>query len=145
MASERPVKGGSDAIARLGKLVKKPFAKFAPSAVIRYFMYLPLNFIPVVGTVMFILLQGKRNGPNAHNRYFQLKKMNKSTREDWVEQRQGAYTSFGVVATLLEMVPIVGIFFAFTNTVGAALWANDLERSQTTAPGLRNQAKRATE
>lgn len=75
VAEERQVKssGAGDAIARLGKLATKPFAKFTPQAIIRYFMYLPLNFIPVVGTVIFILLQGKRNGPNAHSRYYQLK------------------------------------------------------------------------
>jgi hypothetical protein len=28
------------------------------------------------------------------------------------------------------MIPFVGIFFAFTNTVGAALWAADLEQEQ---------------
>ena len=32
----RQVKTGGDNIARLGKLVKKPFAKFAPNAIIRY-------------------------------------------------------------------------------------------------------------
>jgi len=75
VAKERQVKGSGagDAVARLGKLVTKPFAKFTPQAIVRYFMYLPLNFIPVVGTVIFIMLQGKRNGPSAHARYFQLK------------------------------------------------------------------------
>jgi hypothetical protein len=29
------------------------------------------------------------------------------------------------------MVPFVGIFFAFTNTVGAALWAADIEGAKT--------------
>ena len=38
-------------------------------------------------------------------------------------------TSFGVPAVLLEMVPVAGIIFAFTNTCGAALWAADMERS----------------
>ncbi|KAK8202058.1 hypothetical protein M8818_005583 [Zalaria obscura] len=142
LSSERQVKSGGDPIARLGKLVSKPFAKFTPKALIRYFMYLPLNFLPVVGTVLFILLQGKKFGPQAHSRYFQLKKMSKSTQEDWVEKRKGAYTGFGVVGVLLEMVPIAGILFAFTNNVGAALWAADLEKSETTSPELRNQAKR---
>lgn len=50
------------------------------------------------------------------------------------------YTSFGVPAVLLELVPVAGIFFAFTNTVGAALWAADMEQEATTAPNLRNQA-----
>jgi len=51
--------------------------------------------------------------------------------------------SFGVPAVLLEMVPIAGIFFAYTNTCGAALWAADLESKGTTAPGLQDRAKKA--
>lgn len=51
--------------------------------------------------------------------------------------------SFGVVASVLELVPIASIFFAFTNQVGAALWAADLENRSTTAPGLRKQAEQA--
>ena len=55
----RQVKQGSDAGAKLGKLAKKPFQRFTPQALIRYFMYLPLNLIPVVGTVIFLVMQGK--------------------------------------------------------------------------------------
>ncbi|KAK3697351.1 hypothetical protein LTR37_017496 [Vermiconidia calcicola] len=142
---ERQVKGGSagDSIARLGKLVSKPFQKFTPSAVIRYFMYLPLNFIPVVGTVIFVLLQGKKFGPNAHSRYFQLKNMSKLQKEKHVEERRGAYTGFGVSGVVLEMVPIAGILFAFTNTCAAALWAADMEQAAGSSPELRDQAKKA--
>lgn len=128
-------------------MAAKPFAKFTPTAIIRYLMYLPLNFIPVIGTVMFVLLQGKRVGPTAHSRYFQLKGMSKQRKEEWIEKRRGAYTSFGTVASLLEMIPIAGIIFAFTNTTGAALWAADLEKavgSDGTSPELRQQAKKAT-
>ena len=94
VAKERQVKTGKtgDAIGRLGKLVTKPFAKFTPTALVRYFMYLPLNFIPVVGTVAFVFLQGKRNGPMAHNRYYQLKGESATQKEKSIEQRQGAYT-----------------------------------------------------
>jgi hypothetical protein len=60
------------------------------------------------------------------------------------------FHSFGVPAVLLELVPLAGIFFSFTNTVGAALWAADMEKGQTsaqqdstTAPNLRNQAELA--
>ena len=51
--------------------------------------------------------------------------------------------SFGIVAFLLEMVPFANIAFAFTNTVGAGLWAADLEKGASTAPKLREQAKKA--
>ena len=88
----RQVKPGSDAIARLGKMFKSPFEKYSPEALIRYVLYLPLNFIPIVGTVAFILLQGKRNGPAAHARYFQLKGWNKTQKEEWIEKQRGAYT-----------------------------------------------------
>ncbi|KAF2785672.1 hypothetical protein K505DRAFT_380751 [Melanomma pulvis-pyrius CBS 109.77] len=148
VSTERQIKPGSDSIAKLGKILSKPFARFTPKALIRYFMYLPLNFIPVVGTVLFVILQGRKFGPTAHARYFQLKKMSKSQRDDFIAKRKPAYTSFGVPAVLLELVPIAGIFFAFTNTVGAALWAADMEQKSTagentTAPNLRNQAELA--
>lgn len=146
--NERQVKSGSDAVGKLGKLASKPFAKFTPAAIIRYFMYLPLNFIPIVGTVLFVILQGRKFGPTAHARYFQLKQMKKEEKDQFVEKRKAAYASFGIPAVLLELVPIAGIFFSFTNTVGAALWAADMEQGQqsggsTTAPNLRNQADQA--
>ncbi|KAI9808798.1 MAG: hypothetical protein M1825_003951 [Sarcosagium campestre] len=122
--------GGGEPMAKLGKLVKKPFAKFTPKAIIRYVMYLPLNFIPVVGTVIFLILQGRRSGPAAHARYFQLKAFNQSQKTEYVHDRKAAYTSFGLVANALELIPVASIFFAFTNTVGAALWAADIEREK---------------
>ena len=91
---DRQVKSNvaGDTIARLGKLVSKPFEKFTPNAIIRYFMYLPLNLIPIAGTAIFVLLQGKKAGPGAQSRYFQLKGMSKTQREQHVEERKGAYT-----------------------------------------------------
>ena len=165
----RQIKGGNDIMGKLGKITKKPFQKFTPTALVRYLMYLPLNFIPVVGTVMFVILQGKRAGPAAHTRYFQLKQWNSSQRQKHVEEYQAAYTrygnivswigslqrtcdadyfySFGVAAVLLELVPLASILFAFTNTVGAALWAADMEKGNVTADGtspmLKEQARKA--
>lgn len=56
-------------------------------------------------------------------------------------------SSFGVAAVLLELVPLASIIFAFTNTVGAALWAADMEKGniteEGTAPKLKEQAKKA--
>ncbi|KAI9851318.1 MAG: hypothetical protein M1824_002724 [Vezdaea acicularis] len=144
VAQGRQINSGADPIAKLGKLFKKPFEKFSPKAIIRYFMYLPLNFIPVVGTVMFIILQGRRNGPSAHNRYFQLKKWTGAEKEEFIEERKAEYTSFGTVTTLLELVPVAGIFLSFTNTVGAALWAADIEKGNTTAPKLVEKADKAS-
>lgn len=60
---------------------------------------LPLNFIPVVGTALFIILQGKRFGPGAHARYFQLKGFTEKQKEEWVEERKAAYTRYVCIFT----------------------------------------------
>jgi len=134
LAEGRQLKSGNfnDPIAKLGKLVKSPFEKFTPKALVRYVMYLPLNFIPVVGTVIFVLLQGRTRGRSTHTRYFQLKKWTNAEREEWLKENTAPYTAFGTVATLLELIPVASIFFSFTNTVGAALWAADIESNNTT-------------
>lgn len=54
----REMRTSSGGSLELGKLLKRPFAKFTPAAIIRYLMWLPLNFVPIVGTVLFILVQG---------------------------------------------------------------------------------------
>jgi hypothetical protein len=70
LAEGRQLKSGNfnDPIAKLGKLIKSPFEKFTPKALIRYVMYLPLNFIPVVGTIAFVLIQGRTRGNSVHTR-----------------------------------------------------------------------------
>lgn len=106
LSGGRQIKASGDPIAKLGKLITKPFAKFTPTALIRYFMYLPLNFIPVVGTVMFVVLQGRRFGPNAHSRYFQLKGWNSSQRQKHVEEYKAAYTRYIDTLLVLETLCI---------------------------------------
>jgi len=125
----KPRTTAGDVMDRMGKVLKVPFARFNITAMLRYFLYLPLNFIPVVGPLVYIFIQARKFGPNAHARYFQLKGMNKRQREEFVEQRAAMYTAFGIPAQLLEMIPFLGILFSFTNTVGAALFAADLEKS----------------
>ncbi|RAL00713.1 EI24 domain-containing protein [Aspergillus ibericus CBS 121593] len=118
----------TDAIARLGKTVSDPPATFTPHMLLRSFLFLPLNLVPVVGTFMYVYAQGKTYGPAVHERYFRLKGWGRKEREKWVVRLRGAYTGFGMAAFALEMIPFASIAFAFTNTVGAALWSADLER-----------------
>ncbi|KAL8380677.1 hypothetical protein RB595_005110 [Gaeumannomyces hyphopodioides] len=127
----RELQPGSDPIGKLGKVLKSPFERFSPKAIIRYLIHLPLNFIPVVGTVIFIFLQGRARGQGVHDRYFQLKSWGKERKSAWIQEHAGSYTAFGFVATLLEMVPVASLLFSCTNAVGAALWAADIEAEGT--------------
>ncbi|EJT68410.1 hypothetical protein GGTG_14011 [Gaeumannomyces tritici R3-111a-1] len=131
----RELQPGSDPIGKLGKVLKSPFDRFSPKAILRYLIHLPLNFIPVVGTVIFILLQGRARGQSVHDRYFQLKSWGKERRSAWIQAHAGSYTAFGFVATLLEMVPVASLLFSCTNAVGAALWAADIEAKGTQTAG----------
>ncbi len=146
VSNGRELKGSGNSISKLSKITRRPFEKYSLKSLVRYFMYLPLNFIPVIGTAVFVFIQGRNRGKAAHSRYFSLKGWNAKQQEKFTAEHVGPYTAFGTVATLLELVPIASILFQFTNTVGAALWAADIEKSEgqmTTAPNLREAAKKA--
>lgn len=126
----RELKAEGSGMERLGNIIKSPLDKISLKGIVRYIMYLPLNFIPVVGTFVFLVLQGRSRGRRVHSRYFQLKKWPEARQSDWLRIHIAPYTVFGLVATLLEIIPFISIFFTFTNTVGAALWAADIEANQ---------------
>ncbi|KAF5358522.1 hypothetical protein D9756_001759 [Leucocoprinus leucothites] len=90
---------------------------------LRYLVSLPLNSIPGIGTAMFLMYNGEKQGPGYHARYFELKGWDKQVKEKFVHQRKAAYTAFGAVSVALNVVPILGLVFKLTTTVGAAMWA----------------------
>lgn len=112
---------------QLGKVITKPLGRFSLDNAVRYVLTLPLNFIPVVGTAFFLGLNGYKSGPSCHSRYFELKGYDKARRQAEIQQRRGSYTAFGIVSLLLNLIPVVSIFFTCSTAVGAALWAAELE------------------
>ncbi|CUS11255.1 unnamed protein product [Tuber aestivum] len=60
--------GGLDGIRAMGrlKMAKKPFEKLTVKSLVGYLIWLSVNFIPVIGTVAFILVQGRKLGPTYH-------------------------------------------------------------------------------
>ncbi len=110
-----------------------------------YVLLLPLNLIPVVGTLAFFVIQGRLNGPGWHARYFQLKGFDEAARNNWVKERKGGYVAyvllilltfalpytrnrFGTIAMMMNLIPLASTIFTFTSTVGAALWAAEIEK-----------------
>ncbi|KAI1316120.1 hypothetical protein EDD11_010434 [Mortierella claussenii] len=98
--------------------------------ILLWFVTLPLNFVPVVGPLVFCYINAKARVQDVHRRYFDLKEMTVDQRKDWVKARETDYKMFAFVSQALELIPVLGIFFGFTNSIGAALWASDLERDQ---------------
>ncbi|EAQ89940.1 hypothetical protein CHGG_06559 [Chaetomium globosum CBS 148.51] len=124
VAEGRELKARGDSIQRLGKALKKPFARFSVNELIRYVMYLPLNFIPGTASSAPDLAYPRRT----------LTLMTQS----WVPSHS-SFCEGDLVAT-----PFMTGYTGF----GAALWAADIEAKEneiagSTAPDLREAAKRA--
>lgn len=99
-----------DPIARLGTMLKRPLARFSTKEILRDLLYLPLNFVPVVGTVLYVAVRGKRMGPVVHERYFQLKGWGRRQREEWVERNRAAYTRYVFPHSTLVKVFLFSFF-----------------------------------
>ncbi|KAF8254101.1 hypothetical protein K440DRAFT_517260, partial [Wilcoxina mikolae CBS 423.85] len=125
---------------RLGTHIINPYVKFREAVRIGcYFVLeLPLCLVPVVGTALFLCLQGYHLGPLCHYRYFQLLGWDKATKKAFVKRNRFRYFLFGLVHVMLQLIPVASIFFLFSTGTGAALWAVDYEKrnwKETTAGG----------
>lgn len=120
---------GKDPVKQLGKpTTSAVYSPFSFRQIAEFIIFLPLNLIPVAGTPMFLLLTGYRAGPLQHWRYFKLLDLTKKERNAFIKQRRLRYTWFGTVALLLQLVPVLSMFFLLTTAAGSALWVAQFER-----------------
>ncbi|DAZ98118.1 TPA: hypothetical protein N0F65_003104 [Lagenidium giganteum] len=91
---------------------------------------MPLNIIPILGTVVWVWLNGFLLAWEYHLYYFELKGYSYVEQRAVVKDRRLQYSSFGMQAMFLELIPFFGSLFIFTNTVGAARFAADMEEEQ---------------
>ncbi|RMX64103.1 hypothetical protein DD238_007872 [Peronospora effusa] len=89
---------------------------------------LPLNMVPVLGNVMYAWLNGTLLAWESHLYYFEMKAFDFDQQKEIIAKRKFQYSAFGMQAVLLEMIPVAGAFFMFTNAAGAALFAASIEK-----------------
>lgn len=125
---------GDNSVKMLGKpTMSAVYSPFSLRQIVEFVLLLPLNFVPYVGVPLFLVLTGYRAGPLQHWRYFKLLGYTKKERLEFVKRRKLKYTWFGAVALLLQLVPVLSMFFLLTSAAGSALWVADMERSRTPA------------
>ncbi|CAF0870474.1 unnamed protein product [Rotaria sp. Silwood1] len=88
----------------------------------------PLNIIPILGTILYIYINGYYYAWSLHCRYFDLIGLTFAQGKHYVEENRSDYTRFGIVAVLFEMIPFLNLITPITNIIGSALWACDIER-----------------
>lgn len=120
-----------DPVKELGKpATSAVYSPFSLRQVIEFVVFLPLNFIPVAGTPMFLVMTGYRAGPLHHWRYFKLLGFTKKDRNVYISKRKLRYTWFGVVALVLQLLPVLSMLFLLTTATGSALWVAKLEEKR---------------
>lgn len=117
-----------NAVKALGKPTSPAvYTPWSIKQMVELVVFLPLNLIPVVGMPAFILITGSRLGKLAHYRWFQLRGLNKKEAKAEIKKRSWEYLWFGTVAMILELIPVLSLFFLLTTTAGAAMFAARLE------------------
>lgn len=132
VSTRRPVAvEGDNPVKRLGRPTRSSvYGPFSLRQIVEFILLLPLNFIPIVGVPLFLVLTGYRAGPLHHWRYFKLREFDRKQRNAFVKRRRWQYTWFGAVALMLQLVPVLSMLFLLTTAAGSALWAADLEKQR---------------
>jgi uncharacterized protein involved in cysteine biosynthesis len=111
-------------------MVSAIYSPFSLRQIAEFVLFLPINLIPIVGVPVFLLITGYRAGPFHHWRYFKLLELSKKERLEFVHRRQLKYTWFGTVALMLQLVPVLSMFFLMTTAAGSALWTVKMENAR---------------
>lgn len=101
-------------------------------------LLLPLSpTLPLLSPVFTSVLRGITTAEYLHQPYFDIKGMDRDAVWRWIEERKWAYRGeghtkrtrksaltivFGFAASLLERIPIIGLFLSISNRIGAAMW-----------------------
>ncbi|KAG9244885.1 hypothetical protein BJ878DRAFT_567179 [Calycina marina] len=114
------------------KMLGKPtttavYSPFSFRQIIEFILFLPLNLIPIFGSPAFLLITGARAGPLHHWRYFKLRGLSKKERNKEIKGRRVKYMWFGAMTLVLQLIPILSMFFLLTTAAGSALWVVSLE------------------
>lgn len=125
------VADGADPVKQLGPPTKSGvYSPFSFRLTLEFILFLPLTFIPLGGGPLYCLALGRRAGPFHHWRYFKLLGLTDKQRNAFIRKRRWKYTWFGMVALLLQLIPVFSMLFLLTTAAGAALWAADLSKKK---------------
>ncbi|KAJ3338582.1 ATP-binding cassette sub- D member 4 [Gonapodya sp. JEL0774] len=97
----------------------------------------PLNILPVLGTVLYAYLNSSNFATERHVHYLvDIKHLDLERTWKYTHHpdRRAEYSQFGFACMLLEMIPVAQSIFVLTNSVGAALWACDIEKGNMAGP-----------
>ena len=84
-----------------------------------FLISLPLNLIPGLGTVFFVLLNGYYMAWRMQDSYLEKKGLSFKERKYFVGKRMSEFLCFGSVCMTLDMIPIVNVVLVYSNIVAS--------------------------
>lgn len=98
---------------------------------IQTIILLIISLIPIFGPSIVNQILSPKRGFAYAERYLKLQKFSKEKCNETFYEQLGKYTAFGMMAGLLELIPIISIFTLPSNIIAGALWASDeINKSQ---------------
>ena len=90
---------------------------------------LPVTSLMPIGPILYAYLNGFGSAATLMDHYLLQKSVSKpADREAVYQANRTQFRMFGAVVFALNLLPVANWLFLFTNTVGAALWAADMEK-----------------
>ncbi|SCU80253.1 LAME_0B02212g1_1 [Lachancea meyersii CBS 8951] len=90
-----------------------------------------LSLIPIIGPTIANQLLSPKRGFAYNRRLYDLKNLNGTQVKDKFYEHLGQYTAFGMMAGLLELIPVMSIVTVPSNIIAGALWAsNELKKNR---------------
>ncbi|MEC9072397.1 MAG: EI24 domain-containing protein [Myxococcota bacterium] len=103
-------------------------------------LLLPLNLVPVIGTVVYGVAQGllaaQTLGWDLLSHHFEIHGMSLEEQRTWVRTHRGVVLAFGGASLALCMVPVLQILFITTNVAGAGVLSAWIEQAEGTPQRL---------
>ena len=84
-----------------------------------FLISLPLNLIPVVGTVLFCAINGTLMAWRLQLNYFKAKKLPPSVCSYILKHRFSEYLSFGSICMFLDLIPLIDVLLVYTNIIAS--------------------------
>jgi len=90
----------------------------------------PMNIIPFIGAITYAFVNGVSLAWSLQGVYFAKKGLSLVQQWEYIKANLKDYLAFGVVAMMLDVIPLLDIIFFYTNIIGSAIWAIEIEQAQ---------------
>lgn len=115
----------------LGKAtISSVYSPFSFRQIVLFVVTLPLSFIPIIGIIFFLIVNGFYAGSLSHHRLYKLQGLDKKQRKQEISKRKLKYTWFGAVHLTFQLAPGLSMLFLLTSAAGSGLWAAKLEKER---------------